>query len=58
MESSLGQFAGTGCITVFRISPIFKGNFQRQLVIISNDYVVLLKNWERDRKFADIWPIS
>ncbi|KAH0567169.1 sodium- and chloride-dependent glycine transporter 1-like [Cotesia glomerata] len=25
MESSLGQFAGTGCITVFRISPIFKG---------------------------------
>ncbi|XP_034950480.1 sodium- and chloride-dependent glycine transporter 1-like [Chelonus insularis] len=25
MESSLGQFSGTGCITVFRISPLFKG---------------------------------
>jgi solute carrier family 6 amino acid transporter-like protein 5/7/9/14 len=25
MESSLGQFASTGCITLFRISPLFKG---------------------------------
>lgn len=25
MESSLGQFGGTGCITMFRTSPIFKG---------------------------------
>ncbi|KAJ8917439.1 hypothetical protein NQ315_005486 [Exocentrus adspersus] len=25
METSLGQFASTGCITVFKISPLFKG---------------------------------
>ncbi|KAJ3655701.1 hypothetical protein Zmor_014821 [Zophobas morio] len=25
LESSLGQFASTGCITLFRISPLFKG---------------------------------
>lgn len=25
METSLGQFAGTGCITIFRIAPLFKG---------------------------------
>ncbi|XP_060517059.1 sodium- and chloride-dependent glycine transporter 1 [Cylas formicarius] len=25
MESSLGQFSNTGCITIFRISPLFKG---------------------------------
>ncbi|XP_015521618.1 sodium- and chloride-dependent glycine transporter 1-like isoform X1 [Neodiprion pinetum] len=25
MESSIGQFGGTGCITMFRTSPIFKG---------------------------------
>lgn len=26
MESCLGQFGGTGCITMFRISPLFKGS--------------------------------
>ncbi|XP_058803162.1 sodium- and chloride-dependent glycine transporter 1-like isoform X1 [Phymastichus coffea] len=25
MESSMGQFGGTGCITMFRMSPLFKG---------------------------------
>ncbi|XP_043483932.1 sodium- and chloride-dependent GABA transporter 1-like [Leptopilina heterotoma] len=25
MESSMGQFSSTGCITLFRMSPIFKG---------------------------------
>ncbi|XP_017779725.1 PREDICTED: sodium- and chloride-dependent glycine transporter 1-like [Nicrophorus vespilloides] len=25
METSLGQFANTGCITLFKISPLFKG---------------------------------
>lgn len=25
MEISLGQFGGTGCITIFKISPLFKG---------------------------------
>ncbi|KAJ9580325.1 hypothetical protein L9F63_004018, partial [Diploptera punctata] len=25
METSLGQFANTGCITLFRICPLFKG---------------------------------
>jgi hypothetical protein len=26
MESTLGQFASTSCITLFRICPLFKGN--------------------------------
>ncbi|KAF2894050.1 hypothetical protein ILUMI_12120, partial [Ignelater luminosus] len=25
METTLGQFAGTGCITMFKIAPLFKG---------------------------------
>lgn len=25
MESSMGQFASTGCITMFQMSPMFKG---------------------------------
>uniref|UniRef100_A0A1Y1MTC4 Transporter n=1 Tax=Photinus pyralis TaxID=7054 RepID=A0A1Y1MTC4_PHOPY len=25
METSLGQFSGTGCITLFKIAPLFKG---------------------------------
>ena len=25
METCLGQFAGTGCITIYKISPLFKG---------------------------------
>ncbi|GLH12446.1 Transporter [Gryllus bimaculatus] len=27
METALGQFASTGCITIFRICPLFKGQY-------------------------------
>lgn len=26
METCLGQFSSTGCLTIFRIAPLFKGN--------------------------------
>jgi solute carrier family 6 amino acid transporter-like protein 5/7/9/14 len=34
MESSLGQFASTGCITLFRISPLFKGTKSKTEILI------------------------
>lgn len=27
METCLGQFSNTGCLTIFRIAPLFKGNY-------------------------------
>lgn len=32
METTLGQFGSTGCITIFRISPLFKGKVVLYLV--------------------------
>lgn len=34
LETSLGQFASTGCITVFKISPLFKGKYRNKTATV------------------------
>nr|CAI5821037.1 unnamed protein product [Callosobruchus analis] len=33
MESSLGQFSSTGCVTVFKLGPLFKGAGYAMLIV-------------------------
>lgn len=44
MESSIGQFGGTGCITMFRTSPIFKGFLFQNT--IHKLWFIKVKSWQ------------
>lgn len=43
METCLGQFSSTGCLTIFRIAPLFKGNHLIKIFTDLNDMLCIFK---------------
>lgn len=62
METCLGQFASTGCLTMFRIAPLFKGKFcifinLNYKYLSNNCWVLSIEDDARQQEFASFFSV-
>lgn len=52
METCLGQFSSVGCLTIFRIAPLFKGNLLKKncnILVVEMTITIRIQFGKRSR---------